>query len=72
MGIIFGLLFTGIGLFLLVRGFIDFRTSKASRNWPSVEGQVVVATVEMKVGTVNYFKDIEKKNLNPTKVLKGK
>lgn len=49
MGIVFGLLFTGIGLFMLVRGFIDFRTSKASRDWPSVTGQVVVATVEMKV-----------------------
>jgi glucosamine-6-phosphate deaminase len=29
------------------------------------------ATVELKVGTVNYFKDIEAKNLNPTKLLKG-
>ena len=29
------------------------------------------AAVEMKVATVNYFKDIEKKNLNPTKILKG-
>jgi glucosamine-6-phosphate deaminase len=28
------------------------------------------ATVEMKVGTVNYFKDIEKANLDPTKKLK--
>ena len=28
------------------------------------------ATVEMKVGTVNYFKDIEKKNLDPKKKLK--
>jgi glucosamine-6-phosphate deaminase len=28
------------------------------------------ATVELKVGTVNYFKDIEKKNLDPTKLLK--
>jgi len=26
------------------------------------------ATVEMKVGTVNYFKDIEKANLDPEKV----
>jgi hypothetical protein len=49
MGIIFGLLFTGIGLFLLVRGFIDFRTSKASRDWPSAGGQVTIATVETKV-----------------------
>jgi glucosamine-6-phosphate deaminase len=30
-----------------------------------------VTTVELKVGTVNYFKDIEAKNLNPTKLLKG-
>jgi glucosamine-6-phosphate deaminase len=30
------------------------------------------ATVEMKVGTVNYFKDIEKANLNPEKVLQAK
>jgi len=35
-------------LFLLIRGFIDFRTSKASRDWPSVEGQVTLATVEIK------------------------
>lgn len=28
-------------------------------------------TVEMKVGTVNYFKDIEKDNLNPKKILRG-
>ena len=28
------------------------------------------ATAEMKVGTVNYFKDIEKDNLNPKKILK--
>lgn len=27
------------------------------------------ATVELKVGTVNYFKDIEKKNLNPESML---
>ncbi|MFL7795005.1 MAG: DUF3592 domain-containing protein [Anaerolineae bacterium] len=60
MGIVFGLIFAGIGLFMLIRGFIDFRTSKASKEWPSVEGQVVVATVEMKVdqdedgSTTNY------------------
>jgi len=29
------------------------------------------ATVEMKVGTVQYFKDIEKDNLDPKKILKG-
>lgn len=29
------------------------------------------ATVEMKVGTVNYFKGIESKNLDPKKILKG-
>ena len=29
------------------------------------------STVEMKVGTVNYFRDIEKDNLDPGKVLKG-
>jgi len=29
------------------------------------------ATVEMKVGTVKYFKDIEKENLDPKKILKG-
>ena len=27
------------------------------------------ATAELKVGTVNYFKDIEKKNLNPESML---
>lgn len=30
------------------------------------------ATVEMKVGTVNYFKGIEKKNLDPKRILSGK
>jgi glucosamine-6-phosphate deaminase len=30
-----------------------------------------LATGECKVKTVNYFKDIEKKNLNPVKLLKG-
>lgn len=30
------------------------------------------STVEMKVGTVNYFKDIEKANLDPKKILTGK
>ncbi len=29
------------------------------------------ATVQMKVGTVNYFKDIERTNLDPKKILKG-
>lgn len=29
------------------------------------------ATIELKVGTVNYFKDIEAKNLNPAKLLKS-
>ena len=28
------------------------------------------ATVELKVGTVNYFKDIEKENLDPTSLLR--
>ncbi|MBQ5482724.1 MAG: glucosamine-6-phosphate deaminase, partial [Bacteroidales bacterium] len=28
------------------------------------------ATVELKVGTVNYFKDIEKANLDPTSILR--
>jgi hypothetical protein len=49
MGIIFGLIFTGAGLFMLVRGLIEFRTSRASSDWPSVEGQVVAAMVETKV-----------------------
>ena len=38
------------------------------------QGMIVcddAATVEMKVGTVNYFKDIEKDNLNPKKILAG-
>jgi glucosamine-6-phosphate deaminase len=29
------------------------------------------ATVELKVGTVNYFKDIESKNLDPATLLKN-
>ena len=29
------------------------------------------ATVELKVGTANYFKDIESFNLNPAKLLRG-
>jgi hypothetical protein len=48
-GLTFGLIFLGVGLFALIRSFIAFRTSKASRDWPSVKGQVVVATVERKV-----------------------
>lgn len=38
------------------------------------QGMIVcddAATVEMKVGTVQYFKDIEKDNLDPKKILKG-
>ena len=50
MGItIFGLLFSGIGLLMFVRGFGQFRTSRASREWPSTDGQIVDATVEMKI-----------------------
>lgn len=48
MGTIFGLIFGVAGLFLLILGFNQFRTSKASRDWPSIEGQVSIATVEMK------------------------
>lgn len=51
MGVIFGLLFTGIGLFMLVRGLVQFRTCKASSDWPSTEGQVVLATVDVSVST---------------------
>jgi len=32
MGTIFGLIFLGAGLFALIRGLIDFRTSEASRD----------------------------------------
>ena len=49
MGIVCGLIFGVAGLFLLILGFRQFRTSKASVDWPSVEGQVSIATVEMKV-----------------------
>ena len=51
MGAVFGLLFTGIGLFAFVRGLVQFRASKASRDWPSVGGQVVQATVDVDVST---------------------
>jgi hypothetical protein len=51
MGTVFGLLFTGIGLFMLVRGLVELRAGKASRNWPSVAGQVVLATVDVSVST---------------------
>jgi uncharacterized integral membrane protein len=49
MGTVFGLLFTGAGLLMLILGFVQFRTSRASRDWPSVEGQVTEATVETKI-----------------------
>ena len=49
MGIVLSLIFTGAGLFMLIRGLIEFRAGKASRDWPSVEGQVVTAMVEKKV-----------------------
>ena len=51
MGLIFGLVFAGIGLFALVRGIVHYRTGKASASWPSAEGQVVVAMVDMRVST---------------------
>jgi hypothetical protein len=51
MGMIFGLVFAAIGLFALIRGIVHYRTGKASAVWPSVEGKVIVATVEMSVST---------------------
>lgn len=51
MGLAFGLIFAAIGLFALIRGIVHYRTGKASATWPSVEGQVTVATVEMHVST---------------------
>jgi hypothetical protein len=48
MGALFGLIFAGIGLFLIIRGFLDLRTSRASGDWPSVEGQVTIATIDRK------------------------
>jgi hypothetical protein len=51
MGAIFGLIFTGIGLFMLARGLIHFRTSKASSNWPSTQGEVALATIDVSVST---------------------
>ena len=46
---IFGLVFLAIGLFLFIRGLWQFRTSSASKSWPSVEGQIIAATVEKRV-----------------------
>ena len=51
MGTVFGLVFVGIGLFMLIRGFIQFRTMKASQGWPTVAGQVVHASVDVSVST---------------------
>jgi hypothetical protein len=51
MGLIFGLVFVAIGLFALVRGIVHYRTGKASAAWPSIEGQVAAATVEVSVST---------------------
>ncbi|MEJ2551077.1 MAG: DUF3592 domain-containing protein [Anaerolineales bacterium] len=51
MGLIFGLVFTAIGLFALVRGVVHYRTGKASAAWPAVEGRVADATVEVSVST---------------------
>ena len=49
MGPVVGLLFLGIGLLMLVFGLVQFRTAKASQDWPSVEGEIVHATVGVKV-----------------------
>ncbi|MBI9050111.1 MAG: DUF3592 domain-containing protein [Anaerolineaceae bacterium] len=49
MGTVFGLLFAGTGLFLLIRGLLQFRSSKASRDWPTIEGQVTQAMVDMSI-----------------------
>jgi hypothetical protein len=46
---IVGLILAAVGLFLFIRGLWVFRTSRASRSWPSVEGHVVGATVERRV-----------------------
>lgn len=51
MGLIFGLVFAAIGLFALIRGIVHYRTGKASAAWPTVEGKVLVATVDMSVST---------------------
>ena len=51
MGILFGLVFIGIGLFALVFGLIQFRTAKASADWPTATGKVVTASVETSSST---------------------
>ena len=51
MGLLFGLLFVGIGLFALFRGLVQYRTGKASSGWPSVKGKVTLATVNVTSST---------------------
>lgn len=51
MGIVFGLMLAGLGLFMLGRGLVEFRTAKASQNWPSAEGEIVLAMVHAKVSS---------------------
>jgi hypothetical protein len=52
MGVtLFGLVFLAIGLFMFIRGLWLFRASRASRSWPSVQGQVIAAMVEKRVDT---------------------
>jgi hypothetical protein len=46
MGILSGLILAGIGLFTIVFGWIQFRTGKASGNWPSTKGKVVLTEVK--------------------------
>ena len=47
MATVMGFILTGIGLFMLVRGLLDFRIIRLSQNWPTVEGQIVQATIEV-------------------------
>ena len=46
MAYVAGFIFAGIGLIMLVRGLLDFRTTRLSQNWPTIEGQIIQATIE--------------------------
>ena len=47
MVILFGLIFSVAGLFLLWQGSKEHRTCRESRNWPCVEGRITESTMQV-------------------------
>jgi hypothetical protein len=44
--LLFGLVFLGVGIFVLVWGFKNLKQARASASWPSVSGMIVASDVE--------------------------